>query len=271
MHRPAARVLLIPSFNMFKKMQIDFTGKIAIVTGGARDIGRGICLKLAESGAAVAVNFFHSEDAADETVSLIEEAGGRAVAVKADVTQRSDVEHLVTSARDAFGGDIHILVNNAGGIIGRKSFAEIDDQFWDRVMDLNLRSVVYVTQAVLPYMPDGGAIVNNTSVAARNGGGPGAIAYATSKGAILTLTRGLAKELGPRNIRVNCVSPGLIDTTFHDMFTMDDARRRMAASTPLRREGTPDEVGAAVAYLASDAASFTTGASLEINGGLYFS
>lgn len=256
---------------MFKKMQIDFTGKVAIVTGGARDIGRGICLKLAESGAAVVVNFFRSEDAAGQTVGMIEELGGRAIAVKADVTRRSDVDLLVDSTRRAFGDDIHILVNNAGGLIGRKSFEEIDDQFWSSVMDLNLRSVLYVTQAVLPFIPDGGAIVNNSSLAARNGGGPGALAYATSKGALLTLTRGLAKELGPRNIRVNCVSPGLIDTTFHDMFTLDDARRRTAAATPLRREGTSEEVGAAVAYLASDAASFITGASLEINGGLYFS
>ncbi len=252
-------------------MQIDLGGKVAIVTGGARDIGRGICLKLAESGAAVVVNFYRSEDAADETVSRIEAIGGRAVAVKADVTKRNDVDDLVHSALDAFGGDIHILVNNAGGLIGRKSFAEIDDPFWDRVMDINLRSVVYVTQAVLLHMPDGGAIVNNASLAARNGGGPGALAYATSKGAVLTFTRGLAKELGPRNIRVNCVSPGMIDTTFHDTFTIDEVRTRISAATPLRREGTADEVGAAVVYLASDAASYTTGASLEINGGLYFS
>lgn len=251
-------------------MQIDFTGRVAIVTGGARDIGRGICLKLAEGGASVVVNYFRSKIEAEETVRLIERAGGRAVSAQADVTKRGDVERLVAGARDAFGGDIHILINNAGGIIGRKSFAEIDDAFWDKVMDVNLRSLLYVTQAVLPYMPDGGAIVNNASLAARNGGGPGAIAYAVSKGAVLNFTRGLAKELGPRGIRVNCVSPGLIDTTFHDTFTPADARERTAASTPLRREGTSAEVGAAVAYLASDAASFVTGESLEINGGLYF-
>lgn len=251
-------------------MQIDFTGRVAIVTGGARDIGRGICRKLAEGGASVVVNFFRSENEAEETVSMIEEAGGRAIAVQADVTSREDVERLITATRDAFGGEIHILVNNAGGIIGRTPFAEIDDAFWDLVMDVNLRSVLYVTQAALPYMPEGSAIVNNASLAGRNGGGPGAIAYATSKGAILTFTRGLAKELGPRGIRVNCVSPGLIDTTFHDTFTVKDARVTTAASTPLRREGTSDEVGAAVAYLASDAASFITGESLEINGGLYF-
>ena len=252
-------------------MQFDFTGRVAVVTGGARDIGRGICLKLAEGGADVVVNYFRSDDEAAETVRMVEAVGGRAVAVQADVTRRGEVDRLVAETRHAFGNDIHILVNNAGGIIARKGFAEIDDAFWDLVMDVNVRSLVYVTQAVLPHMPDGGAIVNNASLAARNGGGPGAIAYAASKGTVLTLTRGLAKEFGHRNIRVNCVSPGLNNTTFHDLFTLAEARRSTASGTPLRREGTADEVGAAVAYLASDAASFITGASLEINGGLYFS
>lgn len=252
-------------------MHLDFTGRVALVTGGARDIGRGICLKLAKGGASVVVNYYASKEAAEETVRLIEGAGGRGIAVKADVTRREDVERLVAAALEEFGGAIHVLVNNAGGIIARRPFDEIDDAFWEAVMNVNLRSVLYVTQTVLPNMPDGGAIVNNASLAARNGGGPGAIAYATSKGAVLTFTRGLAKELGPRNIRVNCVSPGLIDTTFHDTFTVDEVRRSVAATTPLRREGTPAEVGAAVAYLASDAASFITGESIEINGGLYFS
>ncbi|MEX0601279.1 MAG: 3-oxoacyl-ACP reductase family protein [Rhodothermales bacterium] len=252
-------------------MQLDFTGRVALVTGGARDIGRGVCQKLAEGGASIVVNYNRSEAQAEETVRAVEAVGGLAVAVQADVTNRGDVDRLVAATQEAFGDAIHILVNNAGGIIARKPFDEIDDAFWDRVMDVNLRSVLYVTQAVLPYMPSGGAIVNNASLAARNGGGSGAIAYATSKGAVLTLTRGLAKELGPRNIRVNCVSPGLIDTTFHDEFTADEVRAKAAAATPLRREGTSEEVGAAIAYLASDAASFVTGESLEINGGLYFS
>jgi 3-oxoacyl-[acyl-carrier protein] reductase len=251
-------------------MHIDFTGRVALVTGGARDIGRGICRKLAEGGASVVVNYFRSESEAEETVVQIEEAGGRAIAVQADVTKREDVTRLVAASREAYGGEIHVLVNNAGGLVGRTPFSEIDDAFWDSVMDINLRSVLYVTQAVLPYMPPGSAIVNNASLAARNGGGPGAVVYATSKGGVLTFTRGLARELGPRGIRVNCVSPGLINTTFHDRFTQRDARTRSADATPLRREGTSDEIGAAVAYLASDAASFVTGESLEINGGLYF-
>lgn len=249
----------------------DLEGRCAIVTGGARDIGRAAAVRLAEAGASVVLTYFQSHDAAQETVRQIEASGRRAHAVRADVTDRSHVARFIDSARERFGGgEIHVLVNNAGGLIARKSFEEIDDAHWDAVLDVNLRSVLYVTQAALPYMKAGGSIVNLSSLAARNGGGPGAIAYAASKGAILTLTRGLAKELGPRGIRVNCVSPGLIATTFHDTFTTDEARAVIAAGTPLRREGTSDEVGRAVAYLASSAAAFVTGESLEINGGLYF-
>lgn len=248
----------------------DFTGRVAIVTGGGRDIGRGISQKLAEGGAKVVVNYYRSEDEANETVRLIEESGGEAIAVQADVTNLDDVAKMVDRTTEAFGEEIHILVNNAGGLLARKPIAEIDRDFWRKVMDVNLNSVLYVTQAVLPHMPDGGAIVNLSSLAARNGGGGGAIAYSTAKGAVLTFTRGLAKELGPLNIRVNCVSPGLIATTFHDTFTPDDARSSVASGTPLRREGKAQEVGDAVAYLASDASSFITGESLEINGGLYF-
>lgn len=249
---------------------IDFTGKVALVTGGGRDIGRGISLKLADGGAKVVINYYRSEEGAQETVRLIEEQGGEAVAVQADVTNPDDVKKMVAQAVDAFGGEIHILVNNAGGLLARKGLAEIDQDFWQKVMDVNLNSVLYVTQAVLPHMPDGSAIVNLSSLAARNGGGGGALAYSTAKGAVLTFTRGIAKELGPRNIRANCVSPGLIATTFHDTFTPAEARSNVAAGTPLRREGKAEEVGEAVAYLASDASSFITGESLEINGGTYF-
>ncbi len=249
---------------------IDFAGKVAIVTGGGRDIGRGISLKLAEGGARVVVNYYLSESDANETVRRIADGGGMAIAVQADVTNPDDISRMIDRTADAFGDEIHILVNNAGGLLARKPFAEIDRDFWHKVMAVNLDSVLYVTQAVLPHMPDGGAIVNLSSLAARNGGGSGAIAYSAAKGAVLTFTRGLAKELGPRNIRVNCVSPGLIDTTFHDTFTPAATRSGVAAGTPLRREGTAEEVGDAVAFLASEASRFITGESLEINGGVYF-
>jgi 3-oxoacyl-[acyl-carrier protein] reductase len=161
-------------------------------------------------------------------------------------------------------------VNVAGGLMGRKLLGEMEEDFWDAVMAVNLKSVFLVTKAVVPFMLKGGAIVNFSSQAARDGGGFGAIAYSSAKGAVLTMTRGLAKELGPKGIRVNCISPGMINTTFHNTFTKDEVRKNVAASTPLRREGEAREVGDLALYLVSDSSSFITGASIEINGGTYF-
>jgi Dehydrogenases with different specificities (related to short-chain alcohol dehydrogenases) len=146
----------------------------------------------------------------------------------------------------------------------------MDENFWDSVMALNLKSVFLVTQAAAPYLAEGGAIVNLSSLAARDGGGGGALAYSAAKGAVLTLTRGLSKELASRKIRVNCVSPGMIDTTFHDTFTSPEVRKAVAGRTSIGREGTAQDVANAVAFLASDAAAYITGESIEINGGIYF-
>jgi len=248
----------------------DLSNKVALVTGGARDIGRAISLRLAEQGASVIVNYFDNAEQADETVQVIKKADGKAAAIQADVTKPADIERLVAQAIQSFGNTIHVLINVAGGLVARKKMDEMDELFWHTVITLNLTSAFLVTKAVLPYMADGGAIVNFSSQAARDGGGPGAIAYATAKGGVLTFTRGLAKELGPRKIRVNCVSPGMINTTFHNTFTKPEVRQRVAAMTPLSREGEAKEVADLVAYLASDNASFINGASVEINGGTYF-
>lgn len=245
-------------------------GKIAIVTGGARDIGRAVSIQLAGAGAKVCVNYFGNKDQADETVKLIKDAGGEAIAVYADVTKAADVKAMTDACIAAYGNTIHILVNVAGGLMGRKLLADLDEGFWDAVIDVNLKSVYLVTKEVVPYMTEGGAIVNFSSQAARDGGGFGGVAYAAAKGAVLTLTRGLAKELGPKGIRVNCVSPGMINTTFHNTFTKPEVRANVANATPLRREGRAEEVGNLVLYLASDAASFINGESVEINGGTYF-
>lgn len=246
------------------------TGKVAIVTGGARDIGRQVSLKLAAAGAKVCVNYFGDKSLADETIQLIKEAGGEGIAVYGDMTKAADVKNVVSTCVAAFGNTIHVLVNVAGGLMGRKVLADIDEEFWDAVMNVNLKSVYLVTKEVAPHMTEGGAIVNFASQAARDGGGFGAIAYSTAKGGVLTLTRGLAKELGPKGIRVNCVSPGMINTTFHNTFTKAEVRTNVAAATPLRREGKAEEVGDLVLYLASDASSFINGSSVEINGGTYF-
>lgn len=250
-------------------MKLD--GKVALVTGGGRDIGRAVCVALAKAGASVAVNYRSNADEAAETVVAAEAAGGKAVAVQGDVTKAADVEAMVAATREAFGDAIHILVNNAGGLVERKTLAEMDEEFFNYVMQLNTTSTFLCSKAAAAHMPEGGAIVNIASQAGRDGGGPGASAYAASKGAVMTFTRGMAKELGPKGIRVNALCPGMIATTFHDTFTADAVRENVANSTPLRRQGRAEEIGDAVAYLASDEASFITGANIDINGGLAFS
>ena len=251
-------------------MQVDLNGKVAIVTGGARDIGRAIVLKLAECGASVAVNYYSSADAAKALVSEVKSRGGEAVAIRANVSEPKEASRVVEATRAALGDTIHILVNNAGGLVARKTMGEMDEAFWDQVMALNLKSVFLMSQAALPHFADGGAIVNLSSLAARDGGGGGALAYSTAKGGVLTFTRGLSKELAPRKIRVNCVSPGMIATTFHDTFTKPEVRKVVASRTSIGREGTAEDVANSVVFLASDASAYITGESIEINGGLYF-
>jgi 3-oxoacyl-[acyl-carrier protein] reductase len=246
-------------------------GKVAIVTGGARDIGRSVSIKLAKEGAKVVVNYFRQPEQAEETLQLIKQAGGMAIAVYGDVTKAGDVAKLIEKTKEAFGNDIHILVNVAGGMVARKPTAEMDEEFWDLVMDLNVKSVFLACKNTIPHMPSGSAIVNLSSLAGRDGGGPGASAYSTAKGALLTYTRSLAKELGPKNIRVNGVAPGMIATTFHDTFSKPEARVNVANATALKREGQASEVADLVAYLASDEASYVTGTNVDINGGLFFS
>ncbi|MEM6665460.1 MAG: SDR family oxidoreductase [Pseudomonadota bacterium] len=251
-------------------------GRVAIVTGGGRDIGRACALRLAEAGAAVAINYHSSSDGADSAVAEITARGGRALALRGDMTSDADVAALVDATVQTFGARIHILVHVTGGLVARKTVAEMDIDHWNRVMDLNATSFLRVIKAVLGADPavgpmsDGGAIVGLASQAGRDGGGGGAVAYAASKGAVMTMTRGLAKELGP-SIRVNSVCPGMIDTDFHNTFTKPDVRSHVANITPLKREGTSEDVAHLVAYLASDEAAFITGANVDINGGLLFS
>ncbi|MGB5450042.1 MAG: SDR family NAD(P)-dependent oxidoreductase, partial [Woeseiaceae bacterium] len=186
--------------------------KIAIVAGGARDIGRAVSVSLAAQGAKVVVNYCNNASDGEATVAAIKNAGGEAIAVRGDMTKQADVENLVAEARKAFGDTIDVLVNVVGGLVARKTLSEMDVEWFESVMRLNVSSAFLTCQAVVPHMTSGASIVNFASQAGRDGGGPGASAYAASKGAVMTFTRGLAKELGPSNIRVNCVCPGMIST-----------------------------------------------------------
>lgn len=246
-------------------------GKVAVVTGGSRDIGRAVAIKLAKEGAKVVVNYYNSEAGAIETVDEIKSLGQQAIAVKADVSNLDEIKELKEKTIEAFGSSIDILVNNAGGLFARKTLQEFDEAFYDLVMNVNFKSTVFVSQVFEPLMGKGSAIINLSSLAARDGGGGGSALYASSKGAISTFTRAMAKELGPKGIRVNALCPGLIGTKFHDDFTKDEVREKVAAGTPLRREGQANEIADLVAYLASDEASFVTGNNIDINGGLAFS
>jgi 3-oxoacyl-[acyl-carrier protein] reductase len=250
---------------------MNLTGKVAIVTGGGRDIGKMTSLKLASLGAKVVVNYFDGKEQADQTMSEIKALGGDAILVQGDMTKQADIDNLVAKTQEAFGTEINILVNVAGGLVARKTLAEMDEDFINFLFKLNFNSVFLVTKAVVPHMAAGSSIVNFASQAARDGGGPGASAYSAAKGAVMTFTRSLAKELGLKGIRVNSLCPGMIATTFHDTFTKSEVRTNVANGTPLRREGQAKEVADLVAYLASDESSFVTGNNIDINGGLAFS
>ncbi|MEP1032631.1 glucose 1-dehydrogenase [Ekhidna sp.] len=246
-------------------------GKVAVVTGGARDIGRVICIKLAQEGAKVVINYFGSDKDSEATLVAIKEAGGEAITVKADITKQEDIDNMIAKSKEAFGGQVDVLVNNAGGLFARKTIEEIDEDFYNLVMDVNFKGTVFVTKAFKPLMREGASIINLASQAGRDGGGGGSAIYASSKGAVMALTRNWAKEFGPQGIRINAICPGMIATKFHDDFTKDEVRKNVANATPLRREGKAEEVADLVAYLAGPESSFMTGNCVDINGGLAFS
>lgn len=250
---------------------MNLKGKVAVVTGGARDLGRAISLKFAQEGAKVVVNYFDNQQDAEETLKMIREAGSEGIIVQGDMTKAADVKKLFDQAVAAYGNRIDALANVVGGIVGRKLVTEQDEAWYDFLMDVNMRSVFLCTREAVPYMGEGSTIVNFSSLAARDGGGPGASMYATAKGAVMTYTRSMAKELGPKGIRVNSLAPGTIATSFHDRFNTPENRERMKGSYALRREGEAKEVADLVAYLSSGESSYVTGTNIDINGGCFFS
>jgi 3-oxoacyl-[acyl-carrier protein] reductase len=244
------------------------TDRVTLVSGASSGIGAATALACAELGAPVVLGYFHNEVGALTTRDRIVDAGGRAVAIKADVSLRAGVLHLVDQATQAFGR-IDVLVNNAGSLIERQRLADITEARIDEVLALNFKSAVFAAQAVAPAMTarGRGAIINVVSIAGHNGGGPGAGAYAAAKAALQAMSKSLAKELAPQGVRVNAVSPGVIDTPFHEVFSTPEMIRQAVAAIPLRRLGTAAECASVIAFLASDAASYVVGETIEVNGG----
>ena len=251
-------------------MEIDLTGQRAIVTGASTGIGRATAKALAGAGADVAIHYGSSRNEAEETARAVEAQGRRAFLVQADFRDPTAAGKAVEAAVNALGAPINILVNNAGSLIGRSAVEEMDAELWQEVIALNLSSVFFATKAALPHLGNGARIVNVSSIAARHGGGPGAFAYAAAKGGVMTLTRGLAKELASRNIRVNAIAPGVIETPFHDKFSTPELLETFRKGIPLGRLGTSEECAGAVLYLVSPLASYVTGQSIDINGGQWF-
>jgi 3-oxoacyl-[acyl-carrier protein] reductase len=246
----------------------DLTGRVAIVTGGSTGIGRWAAIALAECGAAVAINYHRNQAGAEETKRIIEEASGRAIIIQADVSIKKGANSVVEGARAKLG-PIDILVNNAGDLIQRCSLLDFTEEIWDRVINLNFKSVLLCSQAVMREMMDRkrGTIINVGSIAGHHGGGPGAAVYAAAKGGVMCLTKGLAKELAPFGVRVNGVAPGVIETPFHERMSTPELLQQFVNAIPLRRLGTAEECGRVIAFLASDAASYIHGEMIEINGG----
>lgn len=243
-------------------------GQRALVSGGASGIGRGIVEALAAHGVDVVLTYLSSDAGARETVVVAQSHGVKAYALQADLTDEAAVNHVVSETQRLLGG-IDILVTNAGGILGRIGTLDLTREIWDNAFALNVTSTFLCCKAVIPGMiaQGSGNIVLMSSQAAFDGGGVGSAYYAATKGAILTYNRGLAKELAPHHIRVNCVAPGLIDTRFHDINTPPDMRAAVRGRIPLGREGTPTDVAGAVIYLTSELGAYLTGETIIINGG----
>ena len=247
------------------------TNKNVLITAGAQGIGASITRHFIDCGANVAIHYYSSAATANELMEYALQKGQKAVIIQGDLTKEADANAVVEKTTAAFGG-LDILINNTGSLVARKMLNEITTEFWQQVMDINLTSMLFVTRAASPHLTknENSSIVNLSSLAGRKGGHPGSLAYATSKGAILTFTRALSKELGLKGVRVNAVAPGLIlGTSFHNTHTTKESAAATVAGIPIQRAGNAADVARAVLYLASEYDGFITGATLDINGGVF--
>jgi 3-oxoacyl-[acyl-carrier protein] reductase len=246
----------------------EFSNKTALVTGASRGIGAATVLALARQGVRRFLLQYNSyQDGVAQTASAVRRLGAEAMTVQADLSQSASIHDFIRQIQPP----VDILVNNAGSLVERAKLADYTEDLFDRVMNLNVKSAWFIAQAVAPAMIEKGAgvIVNLSSIAARNGGGPGATIYAAAKAAVSTVTKGLAKELAPKGIRVNAVSPGTVDNYFHRQFSNRQILDAVVAQTPAGKLGTNEEVADAIVFLCSDASRFIYGQTIEINGGMY--
>ncbi|CAM3483746.1 SDR family NAD(P)-dependent oxidoreductase [Zobellia roscoffensis] len=247
------------------------TGKNILITAGAQGIGESITRHFIDSGANVAIHYFSSSDTANKLVEYAISKEQKAIAISGDLTKEADAKAMVEKTVEELGG-LDVLVNNAGSLVARKMLSDMEADFWHKVMDINMTSMMFVTRAAAPFLAknNNSSIVNLASLAGRKGGHPGSLVYSTSKGAILTFTRALSTELGGQGTRVNAVAPGLIlGTSFHNTHTTKESADATTAGIPIQRAGNAADVARAVLFLASEYDGFITGATLDINGGVY--
>jgi 3-oxoacyl-[acyl-carrier protein] reductase len=244
-------------------------GKVVLITGASTGIGAGCAKEFGALGCKVVVHYNSSKEAAAEVAKAIEASGGEAMIVQADLRRTAECERMVKAVGERFK-QIDVLINNAGALVKRVPITEASDELFDEIIDLNARSMLMCTKYAVPYMVNGGAIINLTSIAASTGGGPGAAMYAGSKAFVTCATKGLAKELVGKKIRVNAVSPGVITTPFHEKFSTAEQMEAMRKMVPMARLGVVDDCVGAFLYLASDKLSgYVTGQVIEVNGGQY--
>lgn len=246
-------------------------GKNAFVTGTSQGIGAAIAETLIQAGCNICMHYFRSGKEPERLQKEAEKKNQKALCLQADLTLEAEVADCIKAAVD-FMGTFDILVNNSGSLVRRCNVEDINLDYWNSVMDINLTTMMLVTRELLPYLnqEEGSSIVNLSSLAGRAGGHPGSLAYSTSKGAMLTWTRSLSKELAYQNIRVNAVAPGFIEgTSFHKTHTTRESALKTIASIPLGRSGNPYDVARAVVFLASEYDGFITGETIDINGGVY--
>ena len=244
--------------------------KRALVTGGGQGIGRAIVDELLRQGCHVAIHYHKNAQGAEEAKRLAP-SGVKAACFQADLTQEDSARKMVNEAVEFLGG-LDILINNTGDLVARRLIEQIDTAFWRQVIDVNLTTMMHVTREAVPHLVKSGqsSIVNLASQAGRMGGHPGSLVYSSTKGAVLTWTRALARELGGRGVRVNAVAPGLIlGTSFHNTHTTPESAAASVAGIPLQRAGSGEDIARAVTFLASEYDGFINGATLDINGGVY--